>query len=184
MQSRDLILLERLKKGEASAFKQLFDLYYMPLSVYALKYCGSFQLAEDIVQELFVKLWEEKLFMKFEGTIGPYLFKAVKNNTFQAIKKQSKYQFEDIDHQVNLLFEDQEIDKDGLEEEKRKLYKAIDDLPDKCKEVFKAIVLQNMKYKEAAKHLGVSLNTVKTHYSRALKQLRNSLDIIVLMLLM
>ena len=53
MQSKDLILLERLKSVEPTAFKELFDLYYKSLSLYSLKYCNSFELAEDIVKELF-----------------------------------------------------------------------------------------------------------------------------------
>ncbi|GAA3555194.1 RNA polymerase sigma-70 factor [Snuella lapsa] len=183
MRSRDLKLLEKLKSGDALAFKELFDLYYMPLSVYSLKYCGSFSLAEDIVQELFVKLWDDKTFMSFNNTIGPYLFKAVKNNTLQVLKKQSKYRFEIIDQHLDILIEEEMPDMATVEKEKKKLYKEIEALPEKSKGVFKAIVLQNMKYKEAAQHLGISVNTVKTHYSRALKQLRNSLDAIVLILL-
>lgn len=79
MKSKDLIILEKLKNGDPAAFKELFDLYkelfdlyYMPLSIYSLKYNDSFQLSEDIVQDLFVKFWDEKLYMKLEGAISPY----------------------------------------------------------------------------------------------------------------
>lgn len=183
IQSKDIKLLDNLKSGDPSAFKELFDIYYMPLSIYALKYCDSFQLAEDIVQELFVKLWDEKLYMKLEGAISPYLFKSVKNNTLQIMKGQSKYQFEEIEDQINALMDDDQLDFAAIEDEKRKLYKEVEALPEKGREVFKAIVLQNMKYKEVAEQLGISVNTVKTHYSRALKQLRSSLDIIIMLLL-
>ena len=50
MKSQDLLILEKLKIGDSTAYKELFDLYYMPLSIYSLKYCDSFDLAEDIVQ--------------------------------------------------------------------------------------------------------------------------------------
>ena len=183
MHSRDLKILEGLKNGEASAYKELFDLYYMPLSIHALKYCDSFQLAEDIVQELFIKFWDEKLYMKLEGAISPYLFQSVKNNTLQIMKKQSKYYFEDIEDQVNTLLEDEKFDMVAIEEEKKKLLKEVEALPEKSKEVFKAIVLENLKYKEVAEQLGVSVNTVKTQYARALKKLRNSLDVIIMLLL-
>ncbi|SHI58099.1 RNA polymerase sigma-70 factor, ECF subfamily [Arenibacter nanhaiticus] len=183
MSSRDLMLLEKLKGGDDTAFKEIFNLYYMPLCVYSLKYCDSFQIAEDVVQELFVKLWDEKIYMKFEGAMAPYLFKAIKNNTFQLMKRRLKYQFEEIDHHVSVLMEEDNLDTSSFEENKMKLYKEIEALPEKSKEVFKAIVLQNMKYKETAEYLGVSVNTVKTHYSRALKQLRGSLDVIIMLLL-
>ena len=183
MKSQDLLILEKLKVGDSSAYKELFDLYYMPLSVYSLKYCDSFELAEDIVQDLFIKFWDEKIYLKLEDSISPYLFKSVKNNTIQATKKQNKYFFEEIEDQVNVLIDEEHLDLEFLEQEKTKLYKEIEALPLKSKEVFKAIVLENQKYKDVAVELGISVNTVKTHYSRALKQLRTSLDVIVMLLL-
>ncbi|MBP4142580.1 sigma-70 family RNA polymerase sigma factor [Flavobacterium sp. I-SCBP12n] len=183
MKSQDLLILEKLKVGDSSAYKELFDLYYMPLSVYSLKYCDSFELAEDIVQDLFIKFWDKKIYLDLDQAISPYLFKAVKNNSLKAVKKQSKYFFEEIEDQVNVLMEEERLDLEFLEQEKQKLYTEIEALPLKSKEVFKAIVLENQKYKEVALELGISVNTVKTHYSRALKQLRNSLDVIVMLLL-
>lgn len=183
MELNDLQILEKLKEGDPLAYNQLFDKYYMPLCVYSLKYCDSFELAEDIVQDLFVKIWDEKLYMKFDNPMSPYLFKAVKNNTLQGIKKQSKYQFDAIENMVNKLMEDEPLDFATLEEEKKKLYEQIEALPEKSKEVFKAIVLENMKYKEVAEQLDISVNTVKTHYARALKQLRLKLDIIIILML-
>lgn len=183
MKSQDLLILEKLKVGDSSAYKELFDLYYMPLSIYSLKYCDSFELAEDIVQDLFIKFWDEKIYLKLDETISPYLFKSVKNNTLQAAKKQNKYFFEEIEDQINVLMDEENLDMEFLEQEKKKLYEEIEALPLKSREVFKAIVLENLKYKEVALELGVSVNTVKTHYSRALKQLRNSLDVIIVLLL-
>lgn len=183
MKLDDIQILEKLKEGDPLAYNQLFDKYYMPLCVYSLKYCDSFQLAEDIVQDLFVKLWDEKIYMKFDNPMSPYLFKAVKNNTLQLIKKESKYQFDAIENIVNNLMEEDSLDFTAIEEEKKKLHQQIEALPEKSKEVFKAIVLENMKYKEVAERLDISVNTVKTHYARALKQLRFKLDIIIMLML-
>lgn len=183
MELNDFQILEKLKEGDPLAYNQLFDKYYMPLCVYGLKYCDSFELAEDIVQDLFVKFWDEKLYLKLDNAISPYLFKSVKNNTLQAIKKESKYQFDDIENLVNSMMDDDPIDFAYLEEEKMKLYEQVEALPEKSKEVFKAIVLESMKYREVADSLGISVNTVKTHYARALKQLRFKLDIIIMLLL-
>ncbi|UMB61585.1 RNA polymerase sigma-70 factor [Lutibacter sp. A80] len=182
MKSNDFQILQKLKKGNPTAYKQLFDEYYIPLSVYSLKYCDSFHLAEDIVQDLFIKFWNEKIYLRLENEISPYLFKAVKNNTLKTIKKNNKYQLEEIESQIEKLIID-ETDIELIEQERKKLYQEIDQLPEKSKEVFKAIVLDNLKYKEVAEQLNISVNTVKTHYSRALKQLRNSLDIIIMLLL-
>ena len=180
MKSNDLEILDNLKLGNPEAFKELFNLYYSPLSMYALKYCDSFVMAEDIVQDLFIKIWDEKLYLKLDGAIGPYLFKSVKNNTLLALKQKSKYSFIEIEKQVNKLIFDEDIDMKFFEEKNKKLHKEIDALPSKSKEVFKAIVIDNLKYKEVASLLGISINTVKTHHSRALKQLRNVMEILIL----
>jgi RNA polymerase sigma-70 factor (family 1) len=182
MISNDLKILNNLKLGSPDAFKELFDLYYLPLSTYALKYCDSFSLAEDIVQDLFVKIWDEKLYMNFDNQIGPYLFKSIKNNALQASKQKNKYHFVKIEEHVNNMIFDENLDIKYIEEEKKKLFAEIESLPTKCQEVFKAIVLDNLKYKEVALQLGISVNTVKTHYSRALKQLRHVIEIIILFL--
>lgn len=183
MNLNDIQILEKLKGNDPVGYKQLFDKYYMPLCIYSLKYCDSFELAEDIVQDLFVKFWDEKLYTKIDNLIGPYLFKSVKNNTLQVVKKEAKYQFNDIEDFVNNLVEEDQLDFATLEEEKKKLFEQVEALPEKSKEVFKAIVLRNMKYKEVAVHLDISVNTVKTHYARALKQLRYKLDVIVMLML-
>lgn len=179
MNTNNLNILNKLKLGSPEAFKELFDFYYIPLCTYAFKYCHSFTQAEDIVQELFVKIWDEKLYVKFEETVAPYLFKSVKNNAIQVAKKNNKYQFVDIEKQVNKLMFDENLDIKFIEEEKKKLYADIEALPTKCKEVFKAIVIDNLKYKEVALQLDISVNTVKTHYSRALKQLRSTTEVII-----
>lgn len=66
---------------------------------------------------------------------------------------------------MNRIIEDEAVDLENIEEEKRKLYREIEALPEKSREVFKAIVLNNLKYKEAAEELGVSVNAIKTHYN-------------------
>lgn len=182
MTSKDVKILQKLKEEDHSGYKELFDLYYVPLSIYSLKYCNSFEMAEDITQDIFVKFWDEKIYLKLEESIGPYLFKSIKNNTLQAMKKKSKFCFEEIDNYVNNLMEDV-IDMNAIENEKKKLHDEIEKLPEKSREVFKAIIFDNLKYKETAELLDISVNTVKTHYSRALKQLRKSLDLIIILLL-
>jgi RNA polymerase sigma-70 factor (ECF subfamily) len=99
------------------------------------------------------------------------------------MKKESKFIFQDIENIVHNLMEEEPLDFSTLEEEKKKLFEQVEALPEKSKEVFKAIVLDNMKYKEVADHLDISVNTVKTHYARALKQLRFKLDIIIILML-
>jgi RNA polymerase sigma-70 factor (ECF subfamily) len=183
MQKEDPNILKRLKKEDQTAYKELFDLYYIPLCIYSLKIVDSYDEAEDIVQEIFVNFWNQKLHNRIEKTIRSYLFTSVKNNSLLYLKKSNKIIFESID-ELNLDFSEVDLlDVDELNKRKKALYQEIEALPPKCKEVFMEIVLNDLKYKEAADKLGVSVNTIKTNFSRALKKLRNSSDIIVLLML-
>lgn len=184
MNLREQEIILRLKEEDPKAFKDLFDMFYMPLCIYSLKFSDSYDFSEDIVQELFVNFWNKKTYLKIEGSVSSYLFRAVKNNTLQALKKKDRFNFEKLEAIVeSFIVEEKEYDVLALEKERKKLLQQIDNLPEKSKEVFKAIVLDNLKYKEVAEQLGITVNTVKTHYSRALKKLRGSLDIIILLLL-
>jgi len=182
MNLQDQQILNKLKQGDQSGYKELFDCYYMPLCVFAMKYIDSFDQVEDIVQDVFVKFWDAKTYLRIEGTIKSYFFTAVKNNCINLRKINNKYRFDELEDQVDSLLDD-EISHEELEAMKDKLYIEIEALPEKTREVFKAIVLENLKYKEAAEQFGVSVNTIKTNFSRALKQLRQSNEIIILLLL-
>lgn len=176
-------LLVRLKKGDQTAYKELFDLYYIPLCIYSLKFVDSYDEAEDIVQEIFVSFWNKKLFNRIETTLKSYLFIAVKNNSLRYLKTNNKIIFDSIDELGIDIPEVEQIDQDELNSKKEKLHKEIEALPPKCKEVFVEIVLNDLKYKEAADKLGVSINTIKTNLARALKKLRSSSDLIVLLII-
>lgn len=180
MQSKDSKILIKLKEGDIKAYKEIFELYYKPLCMLSLRYSDCYDLSEDIVQEFFVKFWNQKLYMKLDGAIGPYLYTSIKNNTLQAIKKENRFCFEEIEQQVDSLIAIEDFDIANYEIEKDKISLAVESLPVKCKAVFKAIALENCKYKEVAKDLNISVNTVKTHYSRALSQLRDSLILLLI----
>ncbi|WP_281631574.1 RNA polymerase sigma factor [Flavobacterium luteolum] len=184
MQQSDKLILEKLKKGEdsQSAFKELFDLYYVPLAAYSLKFCNSYIAAEDIVQEVFIKFWDQQLYFKCEETAAPYLYRAVKNNSLQFIQRDKTIYFESIESQINLIYDDDFLDEKAIETRKTKLYQEIEALPAKGREVFTAIVFHNKTYNEVAAELNISINTVKTHYTRSLKQLRTALYLLIIFL--
>ena len=183
MKPTDLDILNKLKEGDSSGYKELFDRYYEQLCTHSLQYCDSFDLAEDIVQDLFVSFWNDKFYLRIEGSVSSYLFKAVRNNSILEMRKRNKFVFEDIEHIVNQLIEEETPPGSTADEELTRLTAEIEKLPNQSKEIFKAIVLDEMKYKEVAEHFGVSVNTVKTQYSRALKKLRNSPLLIALLML-
>lgn len=182
MDKHEQDIIRKFKSGDESGLRLLFDLYYSPLCLFAYKYFDSYEKAEDVVQEAFITLWEKNRMINFTGSIKAYLFSIVKNNSINKIKEDKKYRFEDVEKQAYSIIEDK-FETENLEERKRKLYNEIGQLPTQSKKVFEAIVFEKMKYAEVAVELDISINTVKTHYSRALKQLRSSLDILIMILL-
>ncbi len=175
-------IIRKFKSGDESGLRLLFDLYYSPLCLFAYKYFDSYDKAEDIVQEAFITLWEKNRLIDFTGSVKAYLFSIVRNNSINKIKEDKRFRFEEIENQSYSIIEDK-FESEELEERKRVLYHEIGQLPSQSKKVFEAIVFEKMKYAEVAADLDVSINTVKTHYSRALKQLRSSLDIIIMIML-
>jgi len=182
MENNEQDIIRKFKSGDESGLRLLFDLYYTPLCVYAHKYFDSLDQAEDIVQEAFITLWEKNRLINFTGSIKSYLFSIVRNNSINKIKQEKRYRFEEIENQAYSIIEDK-FESPKLEKRKENLYREIEQLPEQCKKVFEAIIFEKLKYAEVADELNISVNTVKTHYSRALKQLRDSLDIIVMIIL-
>ena len=159
-------ILTLISCGNPDGLKSLFDLYYKPLCIFAMNFLDSFGESEDIVQDLFVKFWEKYKDKQFEGSLRAYFFTAVRHNCAKVLKLKNRY---------NLQLEEEYIDEP--------VYSEVARLPEQCRKVFELIVLKDMKYKEVADFLGLSVNTVKTHFARALKQLRSSLQILLVFLL-
>jgi RNA polymerase sigma-70 factor (ECF subfamily) len=164
--------------GDAGGQKPIFLSYYKPLCDYAMHFLDSFEESEDVVQEVFTGFWERSRRGAFSGSLRAYLFSAVRNNSIRRAKEQTRWGAERIDEVEDLIA----YTGEHLEREREELDRAMERLPEQCRNVFTLIVLEDMKYKEVAERLGISVNTVKTHFARALKQLRNSLGIILFLL--
>lgn len=174
---KDSIITGRISNGDRDAFRELFELYYKPLCVYAIKFIDDFDDAEDIVQSLFASFWIRYSKREFSGSLRAYLFSSVRNN---CIKFSNSVKTKPVG-EIDFIQEADDVFRfiESADNEYSFLYKEIDKLPPQCRKVFDAVIVNNMKYKEAADMLGISVNTVKTQLSRALKQLRESLELII-----
>lgn len=182
MKNQEQNIIEELRLGEESGLRKMFDLYYSPLCVFALKYIDSFDKAEDLVQEVFIGFWENNRIENLSGSLKSYLFTAVKNNALNNIRKNNKYHIKELDEDLDILIEES-CNLEDMEKKRIQLYAELENLSENNRKVFEAIVFENMKYSEIAELQAVSINTIKTQFSRALKQLRSSFDIIILLML-
>jgi len=172
-------ILYALDTNKNNGLKLLFDRYYKPLCVFAVKYVYDLNLSEDIVQEVFIKIWEKKEFHT-QMNLSAYLFTSVKNSCINHLRKEHPLYVDSFNDEV---FPDDYCTEEEILERNKKLMDTVENLPEKTREVFKAVVFHNLKYKEVAEELNISVNTVKSNLARAYRLLREVLDILVSYLL-
>ena len=174
---KESTIIRLLETGDERCMKMMFDTYYQALCTYVMRYLISMEDAEDIVQTVFISLWNNKRGQEFSGSLRAYLFGAASKASLQFMRDRGKAYFVDIELHVYDFLEEMSRDNEvELEKMKEYLYAAIEDLPANPKKVLTAIVFNNTPYKMVAEEMGISVNTVKTYYARALQALRKSLD--------
>ncbi len=160
-------------------FKRTYIRFYPGLVSYAMKIVRSQAAAEDIVQEVFLKIWNDGESENIKR-LDNYLLLSVKNRCIDYLRKQ-KYMntisIDTIQDKIDIAGSennDPAID-DAEVEIITKLYIEINNLPPKCREVFMLVKIQGYTYKQAATYLNISVNMVKKHITKALHHLRNKL---------
>ncbi|MEH6306707.1 RNA polymerase sigma-70 factor [Olivibacter sp. CPCC 100613] len=172
----DMQLLVGIRNRNPTAFDELFHKYYKLLCGYAYLYLKEEEESKDIVQNLFIEIWEKKRLDKLNGDVKSYLYRAVHNrclnclrNTETKIRKQTDYEKSGENSQ------EQSQDKEMLEHIYRKLEANLDDLPRQRKEAISLVYLHEKKYQDVANTMGISINSLKTHLKIGLKNLREKL---------
>ncbi|MFH1001058.1 MAG: RNA polymerase sigma-70 factor, partial [Bacteroidota bacterium] len=149
-------IFEKIKKGDEHAFEVMFFAFYKSLCNYAFRFVDEIETAEEVTQDIFVKLWEKRSTIEIESSLKNYLFRSVKNqclNILQHNKIKKKYSEKLIE------ISNQAIDSTQyfLEPElANKIEKAISLMPEKRKEVFRLSREEGLKYKEIAEKLNIS----------------------------
>lgn len=165
--------LEQLNQRKLSAYKSLYKEYYRILVLYAINFVKRQQVAEDIVQELFVAIWKKQISFLSFTSFRVYIYNAVRNASLDYLKHQNVEENYILSLQENY----REVnDGEDLQEEeiRRLLYREIDELPPKMREIF-LMYMDGKKNEEIANLLNVSLETVKTQKKRAVKQIKSKL---------
>lgn len=171
--SEELNTFEAIRHDSQQAFEILFRAFFRPLTAYAFRIVRDLPAAENIVQDVFLKLWQNRHEVIITTSIEHYLFRSVRNhslNHLDKVKVRSEYlrkelECENDDYQsyfpeIGLL---------------TKIEKAIGALPEKRQAIFRLAREEGLKYREIADKLNLSIKTVEAQMTLALKQLRDSL---------
>ena len=167
-----------LQKGDEAAYETLFRLYYDKLIHIAKTYLVHREDAEETVQDVFLKLWEQKDGLAKITNINAYLFTLVKRECLNHLRHDKiKKEYKDAAlHRKNTIqygFLKDEAASLLLENElEQRILKSLELLPEKCKKVFMKSRMEGLKHKEIAEELGISHKTVDNHISKALSHLR------------
>ena len=155
-------------------FRNFFDQHYQRLCSYAFSFLKDEDSCEDIVQDIFIKIWLNRQDLIGSEQLKFYVFSAVRNNCLTRLQKNKKYRVVEINDEdeageiiIKLDPEDEKANPTEL------IAKALDRLPPKCREVFLLSRIGNLTYLQIADNLGISIKTVENQMGKALKILRN-----------
>jgi len=158
-------------------FEALFKSHFAYLCNFAEQYVQDQDAAQEICQQVFIRLWEKRADMDPQQSIPSYLFTAVKNRCLNYLRDHKKYRSRMLDIDCgDIDFSREDEDLLAAEELQRRILEALESLPEKCRQVFEMSRYQHMKYQEIAEELDISQKTVEAHMSKALKTLRAALS--------
>ena len=171
MDSDDIFI--GLKRRDETALSVLFDIYYEKLYLFAEKYIYDSDKAHDIVQDVFLKIWENAERLELTSSIQHYLFASVRNGCLNYLKS---LQIEDRNNRkyAEAYIESQNVDMVDDEELLARVRQVLDELPEKCREVCLLRFVEGYKYAEIAARLDMNENTVKAQLHRGMERLKQA----------
>lgn len=168
-------VIEQFRSGSEAAFEQVFHAYYKALAAYARTILKDSDDAEDMVQQVFITVWEKRRAMEIHTSLRALLYRSVHNACLNRIRQQqvrSGYAREAI-----LLHREDGASEDHMQQKElqQKIELAMEQLPEQCARIFKMSRFEQLKYQEIADRLGLSVKTVENQMGKALKVMREQL---------
>jgi RNA polymerase sigma-70 factor (ECF subfamily) len=174
LEDTNTILLQ-IRKGNLKEFEKLFKLYYPLLCHYAAKFVKDSDQAEEIVQNLFCQIWEDRNKLIIHTSFKAYLYKATYLNSLQYLRKKGvRNQYEE--HIKKTKLHNSSFDESLEEKEIQSIIQnTLNNLPERCSKIFKMSRFEGLKYHEIAEKLSISIKTVEANMGKALKVFRKNL---------
>lgn len=171
----DIII--RLREGDIASFNAVYKIYRSRLYANILKLVKSPEIAIDILQDVFVSVWNHRQNIDLEKSFENYIFRIAQNKVYDFFRKASRDK--KLEETLIKLSENQEynpIETFYLKENYNLLEQEIEKLPAKCKEVFKLCKIEGKSYNEVAVLLNISTATINNHIVKATKMLKKNLS--------
>jgi len=174
---RDNEITGRIRNGDKGQFEALFRSSYVSLVRYAKTMIKDHDTSEEIVQDLFFKLWQDRENLNIESSLNGYLFRSVHNKCLHYIEHNKVVER----HAVEMGYREPDIQDSpsdilNYKELQEKVARIIEKLPERCGLIFTMSRFEGLKYSEIAERLSVSIKTVEANMGRALKEFRRELS--------
>lgn len=169
----DLEAVKAIKNGNKVAFKYLFDRYYNRLVAYIVTYTHDHDQSEEIVQQAFINLWEDRNKLSIEKSPRNYLYSIAYNRFIDSFNKSKKRKQLLDDLWEKSLRDRITEDNEQLEKRIEKMKQMINSLPPKCRKIIRLSKHEGLKYTEIAEQMGITVKTVESQMRIAFKKIRD-----------
>lgn len=180
-------MISRIRAGDEAAFEKAFRIYAKPLHAYGYTLLNNSHIAEEMIQDLFLKIWEQRGVLQIHTSLKAYLYRSLHNdcmNHLRHVKVKKSYEAT-VNKDGPGVKQHQPINRLEVKEIQQKLSSGLSKLPEACRTVFHLSRFEHLTYKEIASQLGISVKTVENQMGKAFKILRVELkDYLVLLLLL
>lgn len=167
-------LLHTLSAGDEQVFEQVFKAHFKSLHAYAFTMLNNEAVAEEMVQQVFYRLWEKREQVDVHTSLKAYLYRAIHNESMNYLKHhaiKTKHQTYAMQQQQN-SHEHSAGERLAGKELEQQIRRALNDLPEQCRTIFQLSRYQELKYREIADQLNISVKTVEAQMGKALRILR------------
>lgn len=173
----DKVKLLALKQGDEKVFESVFREFYAPLCVHARRYLVDGDVAEEVVQDMFFKMWERREALAINTSLAAYLFKSITNHSLNYLKYQQHAQkYQDF---IGFRTDDNRAvsPHDALvhSDLEKQLFGLVKSMPERRRMIFEMSRLEGLRYNDIAEKLGISVKTVEVQMSKALEFMREHL---------
>lgn len=170
------LLVEKLKNGDHQAFMAIYDSYFQQIHQFIARYVHADTVAQDLTQDVFVKLWEKKNYLAKVDNFNAYLYRIAKNHTMDYMKKMARLEISPYEVIAEFQFSSNEVELSVTEQE---YFQFLEDymlsLNPKSQQIFELCRIYEKSYQEVADELNISQSTVKHHMVSTMKALKEKI---------